>query len=67
MDQQRRQLAVRFYSEWYCATSRLDVLAIRFCLALNRYIVWESVDINQYQVMICSDLFEETDEHRIFS
>ena len=36
--QQRRQLAVRFYSTWYCAWSRVDLLARRFRLALNRYL-----------------------------
>ena len=29
VDQQRRQLAVRFYSKWYCAASGVDVLARR--------------------------------------
>ena len=69
VDQQRRQLAVRFYSKWYCATSGVDVLARRFRLALNRYIVCESVNIKvcQYQVMISNGLFEETNEQHIFS
>ena len=41
VDQQRRELAVRLYSKWYCATSGVDVLARNFRLALNRYIVCE--------------------------
>ena len=41
VDQQQRQLAVRLYSKWYCATSKVDVLARRFSLALKRYIVCE--------------------------
>ena len=44
VDQQRRQLAVRFYSKWYFARSGIDVLARRFRLALNRYIILESAD-----------------------
>ena len=68
VDQQRRQLAVRFYSKWYCATSEVDVLAKRFKLALNRSIVRESANIKicQHQVMISNDLFEETNEQQIF-
>ena len=68
VDQQRRQLAVRFYSKWYCATSGVDVLARRFRLASNRYIVCESVNIKvcRYQIMISNGLFEETNEQSIF-
>ena len=49
--------------------SGVDVLARRFRLASNRYIVCESVNIKvcQYQVMISNGLFEETNEQRIFS
>ena len=43
VDQQQRQLRVRFYSKWYCGTSAIDVLARRFRLALNRYVVHESI------------------------
>ena len=69
VDQQKRQLAVRFYSKWYCATSGVDVLETRFRLALNRYIVCESVNIEVcwYQIMITNSLFEETNEQSIFS
>ena len=69
LDQQRRQLAVRFYFKRYCATSGVDVLARRFSLASNRYIVCESVKVRvrQYQVMISNDLFEETNEQHIFN
>ena len=69
VDQQSRQLAVRFYSKWYCATSEVDVLARRFRLASNRYIARESANIEvcQYQVMISNGLLEETNEQRIFS
>ena len=69
VDQQQRQLAVRFYSKWYCATSGVNVLARRFRLASNRYIVHEStnVKVRKYQVMISNGLFEETNEQRIFS
>ena len=69
VDQQRRQLTVRFHSQWYCATSVVDVLARRFRFASNRYIVCENanVKVSQYQVMISNGLFEETNEQRIFS
>ena len=69
VDQQRRQLAVRFYSKWYCATSGVDVLARRFRLASNRYIVRESANIKvcQHQVMISNGLSKEINEQRIFS
>ena len=30
VDQQQRQLVVRFYCKWYCAASGVDVLATRF-------------------------------------
>ena len=42
VDQERRQLAVRFYSKWYFTRSGVDVLTRRFRLALNRYINLES-------------------------
>ena len=69
VDQQRRQLAVRFYSKWYFAMSGVDILARRFRLALNRYIVGESANMKVCpdQVMISNGLFEETNEQRIFS
>ena len=69
VDQQRRQLAVRFYPKWYCATSGVDILAKRFRFALNRYIVCESVNIKvfRYQKMISNGLFEESNERSIFS
>ena len=68
-DQQRRQLAVRFHSKWYCVMSGVNVLARRFMLALNRYIVHESANIKVYpcQVMISNGIFEETNEQHIFS
>ena len=67
VDQQRRRLAVRFYSKWYCATSGVDVLARSFRLALNRYIVRGSANVKvcQYQGMISNGLFEETNEQQI--
>ena len=54
VDQQRRQVAVRFYSKWYCATSGVHILTSRFRLALNRYLVCESAyrKVCPYQVMI---------------
>ena len=60
---------MRFYSKWYCATLGVDVLARRFRLASNRYIVRESANVKvcQYQVMMSNGLFEETNEKRIFS
>ena len=66
--QQQMQLAVRFYSKWCCATSAVDALVTRFRLASNKYIVRESANVKvcQYQVMISNDLFEETNEQRIF-
>ena len=66
VDQQQRQLAVRFYSRWYCATSGVDVLPYRYRMGSSRYIVRESAEINQYQVMISNSLFEETNEQHIF-
>ena len=45
VDQQQRQLVVRFYSNWYWAASRNDVLAKRFKLVSNRYTVRESANI----------------------
>ena len=69
VDKQWRQLAVRSYSKWYCATSGVDVLARRFRVDLNRYIVHESAIIKVYedQVMISNGLFKETNEQHIFS
>ena len=69
VDQQWRQLALRFYSKWYCATSGVDVLARRFRLASNRYIVCESANIKVcwYQVMMSNGLFEKTNEQHMFS
>ena len=70
VDQQRKQLAVRFYSNWYCAMPGVDVLAARrFRLASNRYIVCASANVKlyPYQTMISNGLFEETNEQRIFS
>ena len=66
---QQRKLAVRFYSKWYCATSGVDLLARRFRLALNRYIVCESANVKvcKYQVMKSNGLFEGTNEQHIFS
>ena len=54
---------------WYFATSGVDVLARRFGLASNRYIVCESANVKvcQYQVMISNGLLEETNEKHIFS
>ena len=69
VDQQRGQLAVRFYSKWYCATLGVNVLGRRFMLALNRYIVHESANIKvcPCQEMISNGIFEETNEQHIFS
>ena len=69
LDQQRRQLTVRFYYKCYCATSGVDVIARTFRLASNRYIVRESANVKvcPYQVMISNGLFEETNEQHIFS
>ena len=68
VNQQRRQLAVQFYSKWYCAMSNANVLARRFKLASNRYNVHESVNVKgcPYQVMINNGLFEETNEQHVF-
>ena len=67
-DQQRKHLVVRFYSKWYCAKSGVDVLAKRFRLASNRYIVRESANIKVYlyQVMISNGLYEENNEQGFF-
>ena len=67
VDQQRRQLAVGFYSKQNCATSQFDVLARSFRLASNRYIVHGSANVKvcQYQGMISNSLFEETNEQHI--
>ena len=67
-NQQQRQLAVRFYSKWYCAMQGVDVLARRFRLASNRYIIHGNVTIKVClcQVMITNGLFEETNEQHIF-
>ena len=69
VDQQWRQLAVRFYTKWYRATSGIDVLARIFRLVSNRYIVHKSANIKPcpYQVMVNNGLFEETNEQHIFS
>ena len=45
IDHQWRWLAEIFYSKWYCAMSEDDVLARRFKLASNRYIVYGSVNV----------------------
>ena len=65
----RRLLPVRFFSKWYCATSGVNVLASRFMLASNRYIVREGANIKVclYQVMIINGLFEETNQQHMFS
>ena len=49
--------------------SGVNVLATRFRLALNRYIVCESANIKlcPYQVMITNILFEENNKQCIFS
>ena len=62
VEQQQSYLAEKLYSKWYCATSGVDVLARRFRLTSNRYIVSESANVKvcQYQVLISSGLFEET-------
>ena len=67
-DQQLRQLAVRFYSKSYCAMQGVDVLARRFRLASNRYIIHGNVNIKVClcQVMITNGLFEETNEQHNF-
>ena len=62
VDQQRRQLAERFYSMWYCETSGVDVLARRSRLASKRYTVCESVNVKVCQVIINNGLFEETNQ-----
>ena len=69
VNQQRRQLAARFYSKWYCAVSGVDVLARRFRLALNWYIVCASANVKlyPYQAMISNGFLGETNEQRIFS
>ena len=69
VDQQQRQLAVRFYSKSYYATAGVDVLGKRFSLASNKYIVCESanVKVSQYQVVISNGIFEEITEQQIFS
>ena len=52
----------------YCATSGVNVLARRFMLASKGYIFSKSANVKvcQYQVMISSGLFEETNEQHIF-
>ena len=69
VEQQGRQLAMRFYLKWYCSTSGVDVSARRFRLASNRYIIRKSANIKVCpdQVMISNVSFEETNEQRIFS
>ena len=53
----------------YCATSWVDLLARRFRLASNRYIVLENTKAKtfQYQVTLSIGLFEETNKQHIFS
>ena len=62
------QLAVRFYSKWYCATSGVTALARKSRLASNRCIVRETANVKvwQYQVMTSNGLFEETNEQHYF-
>ena len=69
VDQQRRQLVVRFYYKWYWVMSGVNVIAWRVRLALSRYIVCESVSVKvcQYQVILSNGLIEETDEQHILS
>ena len=69
MDQQRRELAVRLYSKWCCAMSRVDVLGRTFSLTSNRHIFRGSANVKlcPYQAMISNGLFEETNEQQIFS
>ena len=64
VDQQERQLALRFYSKRCCAMT--GVLVRRFRLALNKHIVGESV---KKKSVLSNDngLFEETNEHHIIS
>ena len=64
VDQQQRHLAVRLCSKCYCAMSVVDVLARRFRLASNRYVVLESANVKVYPylVMVSNGLFEETNE-----
>ena len=49
--------------------SGVDVLARRFRLALNRYIVRESANVKLclYQIMITNISFEETNQNHILS
>ena len=53
-----------FYSKWYCAMSGVDVLARRFRLVSNGYIVHESAKVKlcPYQGMIGNGLFKQTNE-----
>ena len=69
VDQQRRQLVVRFYYKLYWVMSGVNVIAWRVRLALSRYIVCESVSVKvcQYQVILSNGLIEETDEQHILS
>ena len=67
VNQQQRQLAVRFYSVWYCAMSGVDVLARRFKLASNRHIVRANIKECPHQAMTSNGLFKETNDQRIFS
>ena len=52
VDQQCSQ-QIEFLSKWYCATPGVSVLARRFRLASNRYIVHKSANVKvcQYQIM----------------
>ena len=64
-----RQLAVSFYAKWYYAVSGVDVLARRFRLASNKYIVRGSANVKLclYQAIISNGLFEQTNEQRIYT
>ena len=60
VDQQRRQLAVRFFSKWYCAKSgvRSRCTSQEVQVGFKQiYIVCRSANIKvyQYQVMISND------------
>ena len=69
VDQQQRQLSVRFYPKWYCAMSGVDVLAWIFSLASNKHIVHENANVKacQYQEIVSNDLFKDINEQHIYS
>ena len=50
VDQQRRQLALRFYPKWYCAMSGVDQLARILSLASNKYIVHENANVKAFSI-----------------